>query len=145
VRDVQISIAEPVGVEGRGELYDSIGALRDMVQSHLLQLLCIVGDGAAGQHRGHPMARTKSSRCCRALRPIAGEEVAARTVPRPVQTPAPCDGKPVAAYLDEPAFSRQPQPKPSLPSKAELGNWRWAGCPFTCAPGKRMQERLARS
>ena len=141
VRDVQITIAETVGVEGRGEFYDRIGALRDMVQSHLLQLLCIVAMESPVNIEADTM-RDEKLKVLRALRPIAGEDVAARTVRGQYQAGA-IDSKPVPAYLEEPGISPASRTETFVAIKAELGNWRWAGVPFYLRTGKRMQKRLA--
>ena len=141
VRDVQITIAETVGVEGRGEFYDRIGALRDMVQSHLLQLLCIVAMESPVNIEADTM-RDEKLKVLRALRPIAGEDVAARTVRGQYQAGA-IDSKPVPAYLEEPGISPGSRTETFVAIKAELGNWRWAGVPFYLRTGKRMQKRLA--
>src|SRR5882762_6098535 len=141
VRDVQITIAEMVGVEGRGEFYDSIGALRDMVQSHLLQLLCIVAMEPPANIDADTM-RDEKLKVLRALRPIAGEEVASRTVRGQYHAGA-IDNKPVAGYLEEPGIPAGSRTETFVAIKAELGNWRWAGVPFYLRTGKRMQQRLA--
>jgi glucose-6-phosphate 1-dehydrogenase len=141
VRDVQITIAETVGVEGRGEFYDRIGALRDMVQSHVLQLLCIVAMEPPSNIEADTM-RDEKLKVLRALRPIAGEEVAASTVRGQYHAGA-IDGKPVPGYLDEPGIARNSRTETFVAIKAELGNWRWAGVPFYLRTGKRMQQRLA--
>jgi glucose-6-phosphate 1-dehydrogenase len=141
VRDVQITIAEMVGVEGRGEFYDRIGALRDMVQSHLLQLLCIVAMEPPANIEADTM-RDEKLKVLRALRPIAGEDVAPSTVRGQYHAGA-IDGKPVAGYLDEPGIANGSRTETFVAIKAELGNWRWAGVPFYLRTGKRMQQRLA--
>jgi glucose-6-phosphate 1-dehydrogenase len=141
VRDVQITIAEMVGVEGRGDFYDRIGALRDMVQSHVLQLLCIVAMEPPANIEADTM-RDEKLKVLRALRPIAGEDVAACTVRGQYHAGA-IDGKPVPGYLDEPGIATGSRTETFVAIKAELGNWRWAGVPFYLRTGKRMQQRLA--
>jgi glucose-6-phosphate 1-dehydrogenase len=141
VRDVQITIAEMVGVEGRGDFYDRTGALRDMVQSHLLQLLCIVAMEPPANIEADTM-RDEKLKVLRALRPIAGEDVALRTVRGQYQAGA-IDNKPVPAYLGEPGIAPGSRTETFVALKAELGNWRWAGVPFYLRTGKRMQQRLA--
>ncbi|HEX4584549.1 MAG TPA: glucose-6-phosphate dehydrogenase [Burkholderiaceae bacterium] len=141
VRDVQITIAEMVGVEGRGDFYDRTGALRDMVQSHLLQLLCIVAMEPPVNIEADTM-RDEKLKVLRALRPIAGEDVAARTVRGQYHAGA-IDNRPVPGYLDEPGISPGSRTETFVAIKAELGNWRWAGVPFYLRTGKRMQRRLA--
>jgi glucose-6-phosphate 1-dehydrogenase len=141
VRDVQITIAEMVGVEGRGEFYDRIGALRDMVQSHVLQLLCIVAMEPPANIEADTM-RDEKLKVLRALRPIAGDDVAACTVRGQYHAGA-IDGKPVPGYQDEPGIATSSRTETFVAIKAELGNWRWAGVPFYLRTGKRMQQRLA--
>jgi glucose-6-phosphate 1-dehydrogenase len=141
VRDVQITIAEVVGVEGRGDSYDGIGALRDMVQSHLLQLLCIVAMEPPANIEADTM-RDEKLKVLRTLRPIAGDDVPARTVRGQYQAGA-IDGKPVPGYLEEPGIPAGSRTETFVAIKAELGNWRWAGVPFYLRTGKRMQRRLA--
>jgi glucose-6-phosphate 1-dehydrogenase len=141
VRDVQITIAETVGVEGRGEFYDSTGALRDMVQNHLLQLLCIVAMEPPASIDADTM-RDEKLKVLRALKPITGEDVASHTVRGQYRAGA-IRNKPVAGYLEEEGIPPQSRTETFVAIKAELGNWRWAGVPFYLRTGKRMQERLA--
>ncbi len=141
VRDVQITIAEMVGVEGRGDFYDRTGALRDMVQSHLLQLLCIVAMEPPANIEADTM-RDEKLKVLRALRPIAGEDVAVRTVRGQYHAGA-IDNRPVPGYLDEPGIAAGSRTETFVAIKAEVGNWRWAGVPFYLRTGKRMQQRLA--
>ena len=65
VRSVQITMSETLGVEGRGAFYDSVGAIRDVFQNHLLQVVVAAGDGTAGRARGAVTCRTRRSRCSR--------------------------------------------------------------------------------
>ncbi|MDE2149219.1 MAG: glucose-6-phosphate dehydrogenase [Gammaproteobacteria bacterium] len=141
VRDVQITIAETVGVEGRGEFYDGTGALRDMVQSHLLQLLCIVAMEPPANIEADT-TRDEKLKVLRALKPIAGEDASAHIVRGQYRAGA-IAGQPVPGYLDEPGIPPQSHTETFVALKAELGNWRWAGVPFYLRTGKRMQERLA--
>jgi len=141
VRDVQITIAETVGVEGRGEFYDSTGALRDMVQNHLLQLLCIVAMEPPANIEADTM-RDEKLKVLRALKPIVGEDVAARTVRGQYRAGA-IGNKPVPGYPDEPGIPKGSHTETFVAIKAELGTWRWAGVPFYLRTGKRMQDRLA--
>ena len=141
VRDVQITIAETVGVEGRGEFYDSTGALRDMVQNHLLQLLCIVAMEPPANIEADTM-RDEKLKVLRALKPIVGEDVAARTVRGQYRAGA-IGNKPVPGYPDVPGIPKGSHTETVVAIKAELGNWRWAGVPFYLRTGKRMQDRLA--
>lgn len=141
VRDVQITIAESVGVEGRGEFYDNTGAMRDMVQNHLLQLLCIVAMEPPTNIEADTM-RDEKLKVLRALRPIVGSDVSALTV-RGQYREGVIRNESVSGYLEEAGISRDSQTETFVAIKAELGNWRWAGVPFYLRTGKRMQQRLA--
>lgn len=141
VSDVQITIAEQVGVAGRGEFYDGTGALRDMVQNHLLQCLCIVGMEPPASV-GADAVRDAKLQVLRALAPFIGADVKAKSVRGQYRAGA-IDGKPVAGYLDEPGVAADSQTETFVALKAELANWRWAGVPFYLRTGKRLQERLA--
>jgi len=141
VRDVQITIAETVGVESRGEFYDGTGALRDMVQNHLLQLLCIVAMEPPANVEADTM-RDEKLKVLRALRPIAGDDVAACTVRGQYRAGAIRD-RPVPGYLQEQGIAAGSGTETFVSIKAGVENWRWAGVPFYLRTGKRMQERLA--
>src|SRR5258708_25299528 len=112
-----------------------------MVQSHLLQLLCIVAMEPPASIDADTM-RDEKLKVLRALRPIAGEEVAARTVRGQYHAGA-IGSKPVPGYLDEVGIAAGSRTETFVAIKAELGNWRWAGVPFYLRTGKRMQQRLA--
>ncbi|NKF24088.1 glucose-6-phosphate dehydrogenase [Solimonas marina] len=141
IRDVQITIAETVGVEARGEFYDSTGALRDMVQNHLLQLLCIVAMEPPPRIDAD-MVRDEKLKVLRSLRPFTQEEVASRTVRGQYRAGA-IRNKPVPGYLEEHGIDAQSRTETFVAIKAEVDNWRWQGVPFYLRTGKRMQERLA--
>nr|WP_282959185.1 glucose-6-phosphate dehydrogenase [Azoarcus sp. L1K30] len=141
VRDVQITLAETVGVEGRGDFYDGTGALRDMVQNHLLQLLCIVAMEPPSSIDPDAM-RDEKLKVLRALRPFTPADVATRTVRGQYRAGA-INGQPVPGYLDEAGIPANSRTETFVALKAELNNWRWAGVPFYLRTGKRMQERLA--
>lgn len=141
VRDVQITIAESVGVEGRGEFYDNTGALRDMVQNHLLQLLCIVAMEPPANIDADTM-RDEKLKVLRALKPIAGDDVMTHTVRGQYRAGA-IGNKSVVGYQDEEGIHKGSQTETFAAIKAEVSNWRWAGVPFYLRTGKRMQDRLA--
>ena len=84
---VQITVAETIGVEGRGGYYEQAGILRDMMQNHMLQLLCLIGDGAAGGVRGRGGARREGQGAARAA-PASAEDVERHVRARPVRAPA---------------------------------------------------------
>ncbi|WP_428312942.1 glucose-6-phosphate dehydrogenase [Hydrocarboniphaga sp.] len=141
ISDVQITIAETVGVEGRGEFYDSTGALRDMVQNHLLQLLCIVAMEPPISLEPDAVRNEKLKVLC-ALRPFTDTDVGTKTVRGQYRAGA-IRNKPVPGYLEEEGISPKSRTETFVAIKAELDNWRWAGVPFYLRTGKRMDERLA--
>jgi len=141
VDNVQITIAEDIGVEGRGEFYDKTGALRDMVQNHLLQLLCMVAMEPPASLEADAI-RDEKRKVLEALKPFTEVDVATKTVRGQYRAGA-IDGKPVVGYLQEPDIAPGSRTETFVALKAELDNWRWAGVPFFLRTGKRMQERLA--
>ncbi len=141
IHDVQITIAEQVGVGGRGEFYDNTGALRDMVQNHLLQLLCIVAMEPPSSIEADAV-RDAKLQVLRALKPYSPSDVQTLTVRGQYRAGA-AAGQPVIGYLDEAGIAPGSRTETFVAMKAELANWRWAGVPFYLRTGKRMQERLA--
>ncbi len=141
VRDVQITLAEQVGVEGRGEYYDRYGALRDMVQNHALQLLCILAMEPPSSIDPDAV-RDEKLKVLRSLRPFTPDSVRERTVRGQYRAGA-IGGKPVCGYLEEPGISADSSTETFVALRADLDNWRWARVPFYLRTGKRMQERLA--
>ena len=141
VSNVQITIAEQVGVETRGDFYDRTGALRDMVQNHLLQLLCIVAMEPPSSI--HPDAvRDEKLKVLRALAPFTPADVDSRTV-RGQYRAGTINGVPVPAYLEEPGIPPHSATETYVAIRAELESWRWSGVPFYLRTGKRMAERVA--
>ena len=141
IRDVQITIAEQVGVETRGDFYDRTGALRDMVQNHLLQLLCILAMEPPASIDPDAV-RDEKLKVLRALKPMSPQEVAERTVRGQYRAGA-INGKPVGSFHDELGIAKDSLTETFVAIKAELSTWRWAGVPFYLRTGKRMQERMA--
>ncbi len=141
IRDVQITIAETVGVESRGEFYDGIGALRDMVQNHLLQLLCIVAMEPPSSIDADAV-RDEKLKVLRALRRWTPVDIETKTVRGQFRSGA-IGSQAVAGYLDEPGTAPASATETFVAIKANIDNWRWAGVPFYLRTGKRMQERLA--
>ncbi|MDR3380553.1 glucose-6-phosphate dehydrogenase [Cupriavidus basilensis] len=141
VRDVQITIAEEIGVEKRGAFYDGIGALRDMVQNHLLQLLCMVAMEPPAS-LSEDAIRDEKLKILKALKSIELNEVAEKVV-RGQYCRGAAAGDAVPGYVNEPAVAPDSQTETFVAIKAEVANWRWAGVPFYLRTGKRMQSRLA--
>ncbi len=137
---VQITASESIGVGARGGYYDKSGALRDMVQNHLLQLLCLVAMEPP-TYVGHENVRDEKLKVLQALKPITGEAVD-RTVVAGQYSPGLVDGEPAASYQSEverPGSSTET----FVAIKAEVQNWRWAGVPFYLRTGKRMEHRVS--
>ncbi len=141
VRDVQISVSEQVGVEGRAGFYDRTGALRDMVQNHLLQLLCIIAMEPPASIEANAV-RDEKLKVLRALLPLSGQEALRNTVRGQYRAGA-IEGAPVVGYQEEDGIERQSRTETFVAIRAELENWRWAGVPFYLRTGKRLQERSA--
>ncbi len=140
IRHVQITIAEQLGVEGRGQFYEHTGALRDMVQNHLLQLVCILA--MEPPTSSDPDAvRDEKLKVLRALRPIVGRDVQNKTVRGQYRAGA-VNGQPVPSYLDEAGVAADSTTETFVALKAEIDTWRWKGVPFYLRTGKRLQERL---
>ncbi|MBC3934565.1 glucose-6-phosphate dehydrogenase [Undibacterium sp. CY7W] len=141
IQDVQISISEQVGVESRGDFYDHTGALRDMVQNHLLQLVSIVA--MEPPVNANPDAiRDEKVKVLRALHKFTPDEVSKKTVRGQYRAGA-VDGKPVIGYQAEPGVPQASRTETFVAIRAEIDNWRWAGVPFYLRTGKRMASRSA--
>lgn len=141
IQDVQISISEQVGVETRGDFYDKTGALRDMVQNHLLQLVSIVA--MEPPVNANPDAiRDEKVKVLRALRKFNADDVSKKTVRGQYRAGA-VDGKPVIGYQNEAGVPSATRTETFVAIKAEIDNWRWAGVPFYLRTGKRMASRCA--
>ena len=134
---VQISVAETVGLEGRADYYDGTGALRDMVQNHMLQLLALVAMEPPADFDATSV-RDEKVKVLRSLRPIRADEVADRAVTGQYRDGA-VDGVPVSGYADE--LGRPSDTETFVALKAFVDNWRWAGVPFYLRTGKRMPDR----
>ena len=137
---VQISISETVGLEGRAGFYNDAGALRDMVQNHLLQLLCLVAMESPNKVDAKSIQAEKI-KVLGALRPIRGDEVAKHTV-RGQYVAGSYFGELVPGYLEE-LNSPNSHTETFVALRAYIDNWRWAQVPFYLRTGKRMKARCA--
>ncbi len=134
---VQITVAETVGVAGRGDYYDGAGALRDMVQNHMLQLLTLVAMEPPTDF--DPTAvRDEKVKVLRSLRSIGAGEAEAQTVTGQYTRGA-INGEPVPGYAEE--IGHESSSETFVALKAHVDNWRWKGVPFYMRTGKRMPER----
>ncbi|HNC76650.1 MAG: glucose-6-phosphate dehydrogenase [Pseudomonadales bacterium] len=138
---VQITVAEQVGVEGRGGYYDQAGALRDMVQNHLLQLLCLVAMEPPSTLDANAV-RDEKVKVLNALEPITAQNVTSQTVRGQYRAGA-VGGVPVPGYLDESGIDPLSSTETFVAIKTQISNWRWAGVPFYLRTGKRLQNRIS--
>nr|WP_294849079.1 glucose-6-phosphate dehydrogenase [uncultured Sphingomonas sp.] len=134
---IQITVAETVGLENRTAYYDGAGALRDMVQNHMLQLLALTAMEPPGEFDATEI-RDEKVKVLRALRPVKADDVATQVVTGQYGTGA-VDGAAVGSYVDELGKSSDTETFVAL--KAYVDNWRWAGVPFYLRTGKRMPAR----
>jgi glucose-6-phosphate 1-dehydrogenase len=140
VDHVQITVAESVGVEGRAGYYDQAGALRDMVQNHMMQLLALVAMEAPVAY-GADAIRDEKVKVLRAVQ-IDSAQVPQLTV-RGQYGPGVVGGEPVPAYRQEPGVPPDSTTETYVALKLELQNWRWAGTPFYLRTGKRLPKRIS--
>lgn len=141
VDHVQITVAEKVGVEGRGGYYDTSGALRDMIQNHMLQLLCLVAMEPPSAMEADAL-RDEKLKVLRALKPIDETNVRALTVRGQYRSGA-IDGKSVPGYIEELPDQSSSSTETFVALKAEVATWRWAGVPFYLRTGKRLPSRVS--
>jgi len=138
---VQITAAETVGIEGRWSYYDKVGQLRDMVQNHLLQLLCMVAMEPPSSLQADEI-RGEKVKLLRALRPIAEDKVESHAV-RGQYSAGWISGSPVVGYMQEEGCeSDSSNNETYVALKVHIDNWRWAGVPFYLRTGKRMQDKV---
>jgi glucose-6-phosphate 1-dehydrogenase len=141
ISDVQITIAEKIGVGNRLGYYDTSGALRDMLQNHLLQLLCIVAMEPPTSISPDAV-RDAKLQVLRSLKRFTPTTLSQNIV-RGQYRAGYVDGQPVPGYRDEPDAPKQSRTETFVAMKAEIDTWRWAGVPFYLRTGKRMADRLA--
>ena len=139
VDHVQITAAESLGIEERAGYYDSAGAMRDIVQNHLLQLLALVGmePPAAFDDRS---VRDEKVKVLRALRQIAPDDVGQLTA-RGQYGPGFIEGERVVGYREEHGVAPDSQTETYVAMKCFIDNWRWEGTPFYIRTGKRLPKR----
>lgn len=134
---VQITVAETQGVGERWPYYDDYGALRDMLQNHMLQLLCFVAMEPPSDMNPDAV-RNEKVKVLRSLRPISRADAQTNTV-RGQYTAGSVEGQPAQGYGDE--VGRASGTETFVAVTAHIDNWRWAGTPFFLRTGKRMPER----
>ena len=134
IDNIQISISETVGLETRAGFYDKAGALRDMVQNHLLQLLCLVAMESPNKLSANSI-RTEKLKVLESLRPLVDEAVDENVI-RGQYVPGELDGKVVPGYLEE--LNAASHTETFVAIRANIDNWRWSGVPFYLRTGKNL-------
>lgn len=143
VDHVQITVAESQGLErGRGGYYDKAGALRDVLQNHVLQLLCLVAMEPPSRFEGESI-RDEKLKLLQALRPGPGPGAdVKRWAVAGQYAAAAMDGERVKAYVDEDRVAAESTTETFVALQAGVDNWRWAGVPFYVRTGKRLPARV---
>lgn len=141
IEQVQITLSETVGVEGRAAYYDTMGALRDMVQNHVLQLLALVAMEPPSDMNASAV-RNEKIKVLRSLRLITPENIAAHTVAGQYSAGA-VGGAAVKGYLEEEGVAKNSSNDSFVALRADIDNWRWSGVPFYIRTGKRMPTRYS--
>jgi glucose-6-phosphate 1-dehydrogenase len=137
---VQITVSETLGVEGRAGYYDTAGALRDMVQNHILQLLCLVAMEPPVSMEANAV-RDEKLKVLKSLKPITSDNMDRACVRGQYGSGAGPEGA-VPGYLHE-LGNAASHTETFVALKAEIGNWRWSGVPFYLRTGKRLPARLS--
>ena len=142
IANIQITIAEDLGVESRGGFYETTGALRDMVQNHALQLLCAIGmEPPINAHAD--AIRDEKLKVLRSLKPWTAQTLASDVV-RGQYAKGAAGGIPVPGYREEAGVNPHSHTETFVALRTEIANWRWAGVPFYIRTGKRLAGRDAR-
>ena len=137
---VQITVSETLGVEGRGGYYDQAGAIRDIVQNHMMQLLCMIAMEPPA-HMDADSVRDEKLKVLRALKPIDENTTSSQTVRGQYRAGA-IDGQSVPGYPSD-VEKETSRTETFVAIRAEIDNWRWAGVPFYLRTGKRMAARMS--
>jgi len=140
IAQVQITAAESIGVEGRGGYYQEAGALRDMIQNHLLQVMATIAMEPPAQYEPNAV-RDERAKLLRSIRPMTHDEVLRDAVPGQYG-PAQLGGKEVPGFRQEPGVDPAANTDTYAAITATVDNWRWAGVPFYIRSGKRMPKRV---
>lgn len=141
VHSVQITVAEDLGVGSRADFYENAGAIRDMLQNHLLQMLCIVAMEPPSSLDAD-VIRDEKLKVLRSLKLFNEDDVLKNVITGQYKAGA-VSGQPVKGYLEEDKVNPSSLTETFVAIKAEIQNWRWAGVPFYMRTGKRMQEKVA--
>ena len=139
IDSVDILVAETAGVDGRESYYADYGALRDMVQNHVMQLLCLIAMEPPGSLDADVL-RDEKLKVLRALRPFRADSAPTDSVRGRYETGL-VDGEPVRGFSLQAVKGREPV-ETFVALRAAIDNWRWAGVPFRLCTGKRLAERV---
>ncbi len=139
VDHVQITAAEKIGVGTRGAYYEEAGALRDMIQNHMLQLLTLVAMEPPPDFEPNSV-RDEKAKVLRSIRPFSHEEVESVSV-RGQYGPGFIDGKPVPGYFEEKGVAPNSNTETFAAIRFRIDNWRWAGVPFYVRTGKNLSKQ----
>ena len=140
IDNVQITVAETVGIENRANYYDKAGVIRDMFQNHILQLMALTAMEAPVRFDSEAV-RDEKVKVLRALHPLSGDKALNNTL-RLQYVAGTVDGKRVPGYKDEPNVPDDSTTETLLAARLEIDNWRWAGVPFYIRCGKRLPRRI---
>ena len=141
VDHVQITVAEDLGVESRGNYYDAAGALRDMIPNHIFQLVTLTAMEPPVSFEADAV-RDEQAKILQAIQPYSDEKVLQKTV-RGQYDAGEIGGKKVIAYRAEENVSPESNTETFAALKLSIDNWRWAGVPFYLRTGKRMPEKIS--
>jgi len=141
IANIQITLAETIGVGTRGDFYSHTGALRDMIQNHALQLLTMVAMEPPSRNDADAI-RDEKLKVLRSLKPFSAESVA-RDVVRGQYRAGNAGGQPVAGLLEEANVAPTSRIETFVALRTEVSNWRWASVPFYLRTGKRLAARDA--
>lgn len=138
VQQVELTVAEELGVEGRGSFYDKAGAIRDILQNHMMQLLCLTAMEAPSRLDGNAIAneKVKVLEAMDVIRPedaVLGQYAAGEL-----------DGKPLKGYLEEQGVAPDSRTETYSALRVRINNWRWHGVPFFLRTGKRMPKKVSK-
>jgi glucose-6-phosphate 1-dehydrogenase len=139
VDHVQVSVAESIGIEHRGNFYETAGAIRDIIQNHALQVLALVGMEPPATFEPEDV-RNERAKVLKAVRRVEGE-VVDRHVVRGQYGEGWVDGQRVPGYRDEPDVAPDSTVETYVALELAIDNWRWAGTPFYLRTGKRLPKR----
>jgi glucose-6-phosphate 1-dehydrogenase len=140
VDHVQITVAENIGLEGRGGYYEEAGAIRDMVQNHTLQLLSLVAMEPPITFEANAV-RDEKVKVLHALQPLVGQDVVTNLI-RAQYGPGWVSGQQAVGYRQEPGVSPQSTTETYVAMKVFIDSWRWAGVPFYLRTGKHLPKRV---